>query len=296
MFIAGLHHQDRTRGTGWLDCPNCHEHAAQDVVDVVGFVQLFFYRFAPVTKKRMLICRRCGYRRKASADELKQLHTSGEPIRRGAMVPTGLIGLAIVGGIVWLVAWISGSAALALGQEKISLTPQSGQAVPINFDGPSSWNYDPETDPVPSMKVSDSGGRMYFSIKRVTDGSTLEQLLDKHFADEAGITTTGFPDKPPAAQRTSIGGQNAIFVKIDYSQGAEKDQQQVYITAHNGVGYVISYVALGDEAIKTIDTLAQQVNKSIKFTNKNETPPPAPSPSPGESPSAGASPSASAKP
>jgi hypothetical protein len=118
----------------------------------------------------------------------------------------------------------------------------------------------------------------------------------QHFADEAGITTTGFPDKPPAAQRTSIGGQNAIFVKIDYSQGAEKDQQQVYITAHNGVGYVISYVALGDEAIKTIDTLAQQVNKSIKFTNKNETPPPAPSPSPGESPSAGASPSASAKP
>lgn len=296
MFIAGLRHQDRIRGTGWLECPNCHEHAAQDVVDDMGFAQLFFYRFAPVVRKRMLICRRCGYRRQASQDELKQLQTAGEPIRRGAMVPTGLIGLAVVGAVVWLVAWVGGSSALALGEEKISLTQQTGQAVPINFDGPSAWNYDPSTDPVPAMKVSDSGGRMYFSIKRVTDGSTLEELLANHYKDEVGITTTGFPDTPPDPQRTTVGGQNAIFVKVNYSQGAEKDQQQIYITAHNGVGYVIIYVALGEDAIKTLDTLAQQVNKSIKFTNANETPPPATSPSPGESPSAGASPSASASP
>jgi len=290
MFIAGLRHQDRTRGTGWLECPNCHEHAAQDVVDDMGFVQLFFYRFAPVVRKRILICRRCGYRRQATPDELKQLKTAGEPIRRGLMVPTGLIGLGIVGAVVWLVAWVGGSSALALGDETIHLTAQNGGlTLPVNFDGPSAWNYNPETDPVPSMKVSDSGGRMYFIIKRVTDGSTLEQLLEKHFQDEVGITTTGFPDKPSNPQKTTVGGQNAIVVKANYSQGAEKDQQQIYVTAHNGVGYVITYVALGEDAIKTLDALAQEVNKSIKFTDKSETPPPAPSPSPGESPSAGAS-------
>jgi hypothetical protein len=136
------------------------------------------------------------------------------------------------------------------------------------------------------MKVSDSGGRMYFVIKRVTDGSTLEALLSAHFSDEVGITTTGFPDKPPTPQKATVGGQSAIVARVNYSQGAENDQQQIYVTAHNGVGYVITYVALGDDAIKVMADLATEVNKSIKFTAGSETPPPATSPSPGASPSA----------
>lgn len=285
MFIAGLHHLDRTRGTGWLDCPNCHEHAAQDVVDDMTFLQLFFYRFSPVARKRMLVCRKCGYRRPGTPEETRHLETAGAPVHRALMAPVGVIGLAVIAAIIGAVAWVGQSSANALADQSISMTAQSGQAVPVNFSGPSSWNYDPSTDPVPSIKVSDSGGRMYFVIKRVTDGSTLEQLLTAHFADQVGITTTGFPDKPPAAQKATVGGANAVVVTVDYSQGAEKDQQQIFVTAHNGVGYVVTYVALGDAAIKTMTALAQEVNKSIKFTAGTETPPPAQSPSPGASPS-----------
>ena len=291
MFIAGLNHQDRTRGTGWLDCPNCGEHAAQDVVDDMTFVQLFFYRFGAVARKRLLVCRRCGFRRPATADEMRKLQTGGEPIRRAVMVPMGVVGLGIVAGFVGLVFWIGQSSANALADEKIQLIKESGQAVPVTFDGPSAWNYDPSSDPVPSMRVSDSGGRMYFVIKRVTDGNTLEALLESHFNDEVGITTTGFPDKAPSPKETTVAGTNAIYVIIKYNTGAENDEQLIYVTSHNGVGYVLTYVALGDDAIKTMTDIAAAVNKSVKFTSSGETPPPAASPSPGESPSAAASPS-----
>jgi hypothetical protein len=290
MFFAGLRHLDRTRGTGWLDCPNCKEHAAQDVVDDMTFLQLLFYRFAPVGKRRYLVCRRCGYRRIATPGELEHLQTAGTPIHRAVMAPVGLLGLVLVAAIIGAVAWVGQSSANALAAEKINLIDQTGQAVPVTFQGPSAWNYDPSTDPVPSMKVSDSGGRMYFVIKRVTDGNTLEALLAAHFSDEVGITTTGFPDKPPAPQKATVGGQTAIVARVNYSQGAENDQQQIYVTAHNGVGYVITYVALGDDAIKVMSDLATEVNKSLKFTAGSETPPPATSPSPGASPSASASP------
>ena len=291
MFF--LKHQDRTRGTGWLECPNCHEQSAQDVVDDMTFVQLFFYRFAPVRRKRMLVCRRCGFRRPATNDELRRLQTGGEPIRRANRAPSGLIGLAVVAGLIGLIIWIGQSSANALAEEKITLIQESGQAVPITFDGPSAWNYDPSTDPQPQMRVSDSGGRMYFVIKRVTDGNTLEALMQSHFNDEVGITTTGFPEKPPSPKQTTVANQNAIYVVINYNTGAENDQQQIFVTAHNGVGYVITYVALGQDAIKTMTDMAPAVNKSIKFTAGNETPPPTESPSPGESPSASASPSPS---
>jgi hypothetical protein len=289
MFIAGLRHLDRTRGTGWLDCPNCHEHAAQDVVDDMTFLQLLFYRFSPVRRKRMLVCRKCGYRRPATPEETRHLETAGAPVHRAVMAPVGLFGLGLVAAIIGLIAWVGQSSANALAEEHITLTTQSGQSLPVNFSGPSAWNYDPSTDPVPAMKVSDSGGRMYFVIKRVTDGTTLEQLLAAHYSDEVGLTTTGFPETPPAPKPATVGGQNAIVVTVDYTQGAEKDQQQIFVTAHNGVGYVITYVALGDAAVTTMTTLAQEVNKSISFTAAKETPPPAQSPSPGASPSAGAS-------
>jgi hypothetical protein len=291
MFIAGLHHLDRTRGVGWLDCPNCHEHAAQDVVDDMTFLQLLFFRFSPVARKRVLVCRRCGHRRQATAEELQHLETAGTVIHRAVMVPMGLLGLGVIAGIVGLIAWVGQSSANALANEKIVLIDQTGQAVPVNFKGPASWNYNPETDPVPTMKVSDAGGRMYFVIKRVTDGNTLEQLLEAHFDDEVGLTTTGFPSKPPKAEKASVGGQNAIAVTITYFQGAERDQQQIFVAAHNGVGYVVTYVALGEDAIKTMTTVAEEVNKSIRFSAPSETPPPSQSPSPGASASPGESPS-----
>src|SRR5437870_8232873 len=85
----GITRSDRVRGSGWLDCPNCHEHAAQDVVDEMRFLSVF-YRFTPVWRSRYLACRRCGFRRRASAEEMSSLETSGRPIRRAWLVPVGL--------------------------------------------------------------------------------------------------------------------------------------------------------------------------------------------------------------
>jgi len=292
MLIAGLRHLDRVRGTGWLDCPNCHEHAGQDVIDDMTFVEALGYRFTPVGRRRVLVCRRCGYRRAATPEEMNHLETGGSPIHRAVMAPIGVFGLGVIGAIIGLIWLVSQAQSNALANQSITFLPQNAQVFPMTFAGPSAWNYDPQNDtPPPYIKASDSGGRMYFVIRRVTDATSLEDMLDKHFNDEVGITTTGFPDKPPVATHTKVGGLNAISVQVHYSQGAENDEQNIYCFAHNGVGYVITYVALGDEAIKVVRQVAQAVNDSIKFT-ATETAPPAPS----ESPSPAGSPGASASP
>jgi hypothetical protein len=285
MLIAGLRHLDRVRGIGWLDCPNCHEHAAQDVIDDMAFVEALGYRFTPVGRRRVLVCRRCGYRRPATPAEMKHLETGGAPIHRAVMAPIGVLGLGVIAAVIGVIWLVSQAQSNALANQTIAFVPQNAQAFPMTFAGPSAWNYDPQADTQPFyIKGSDSGGRMYFVVRRVLDSTSLEDMLKKHFQDEVGLTTTGFPDKPPAPTQTKVGGLNAISVQIRYTQGAENDEQNIYCFAHNGVGYVISYVALGDDAIKAVRHVAQVVNDSIKFT-ANETPPPAPS----ESPSPGAS-------
>jgi hypothetical protein len=295
MLFAGLRHLDRVRGTGWLDCPNCHEHAAQDVIDDMTFVEALGYRFTPVARRRVLVCRRCGFRRKVTHEEMARLETGGGAIRRALMLPLGVLGIAAVAGLGGLVWYVSQSSANALANTAIQFTDQTAQVFPVSFRGPSAWNYNPsgDTDP-PYMKVSDAGGRMYFAIRRVTDAVTPQSILANHFTDEVGITTTGFPEKPPDSRIVKMGGQTGIAVRINYTQGAENDQQDIYVVTHNGVGYVITYVALGDDAIKTMLDLASVVNDSIKFTNGSETPPPAPSASPSPGSSASPSPSASA--
>lgn len=297
MLIVGIRHKDRVRGTGWLDCPNCHEHAAQDVIDDMTFVEALGYRFTPIQRKRVLNCRRCGYRRGTTAEEMRNLETGGAPIHRAVMAPVGIIGLAIIGGIIGLVYMISQSQNSALANaNEIHYTQQNAQVFPATFDGPSAWNFDPEADQDPPyLKMSDSGGRMLFVIERVTDGTSLQDTLEKHFNDQVGLNTTGFPDKPPEPKNTKIAGQQAIWVRASYNQGAEKDEQDIYVFMHNGVGYVITYVGLGDDAITIMRSVAEHVNGTLKFSQA-ETPPPAPSPSPGTSPSASPSATASAKP
>jgi hypothetical protein len=283
MLLPGLHHIDRVRGTGWLDCPQCQEHAAQDVVDDMTFVEALGYRFSPVRRHRMLVCRRCGYRRAMTPEEMQRLETGGAPIHRAVMAPIGVLGLAVIAGIVGLVYLVSQSEANALANQHIDFVQESAQLFPITFQGPASWNYlpDKDVDP-PQIKVLDLDQRKYFVIRRVTDSRSLEEMLQKHFDDEVGITTTGFPDKPPTPKATTVGKLNAITVRIEYSQGAERDEQNIYCFAHDGVGYVITYVALGDEAITVQRLVAEKVNASIKFTT-TETPPPLPpeTPSPG---------------
>jgi len=291
MLPAGLRHLDRVRGTGWLDCPNCHEHAAQDVIDDMTFVEAIGYRLAPVGRRRVLVCRRCGYRRAMTPEEMQRLETGGQPIHRAVMAPVGLIGLGVIAGIIGLVYAISqASSNAAANANVIQYVSQNAQVFPATFLGPSAWNYDPEGDSDPKyIKVSDSGGRMYFVIRRVLDSTSLDNMLVNHFTDEVGLNTTGFPDQPPPSQKTKVGGLDAITVRAKYNQGAENDEQNIYCLAHDGVGYVITYVALGDDAIKIMHTVADQVNSSLKFIG-NETPPPAPSETPSASPAAGGSP------
>ena len=291
MLIAGLRHLDRVRGSGWLDCPNCHEHATQDVIDDMTFVEALGYRFTPLSRHRVLVCRRCGYRRAMTAEEMQRLETGGSPVRRGIMAPFGIIGLGVIAGIIGLVYLISQSQSNAAANANIiQYVPQNAQVFPATFLGPSAWNYDPQGDSDPKyIKGSDSGGRMYFIIRRVLDSTSLEDMLSKHFTDEVGLNTTGFPDQPSASTKVKVGGLNAITVRAKYNQGAENDEQNIYCFAHDGVGYVITYVALGDDAIKTMHTVATQVNDSLKFT-ATETPPPAPSESPSPSATASASP------
>jgi hypothetical protein len=294
MVIPGLRHIDRVRGSGWLDCPNCHEHAAQDVIDDMTFVEALGYRFTPVARRRDLLCRRCSYRRPANSEEMSHLETGGGRIGRAVMAPIGVVGLAVIAAIVGLIYLVSKSESSALANQHIDFVTQQAQVFPATFDGPSAWNYDPENDADPVyIKASDSGGRMYFVIRRIIDARSLEEILQNHFNDEVGITTTGFPDKPPQPESTKVGGFNALSVRIHYTQGAENDEQNIYVFAHDGVGYMITYVALGDDAVKVMREVATKVNDSVKFT-QNETPAPLPSPSP--SPSASASAKATAKP
>jgi hypothetical protein len=291
MLIAGLRHLDRVRGSGWLDCPNCHEHASQDVIDDMTFVEALGYRFAPIGRRRVLVCRRCRYRRPATPGEMNHLETGGQPVHRAIMAPFGIIGLAVIGGIIGLIYLVSQSASNAAANASvIQYTSQNAQVFPATFQGPSAWNYDPQGDTDPKyIKASDSGGRMYFVIRRVIDSTSLQDILKNHFTDEVGLNTTGFPDTPPKSQTTKVGNQSAIWVRAHYTQGAENDEQDIYCFAHNGVGYVITYVALGDDAIKTIRGVADNVNASVHFT-ATETPPPAPSETPTAEPSASPTP------
>ncbi|MFN2450987.1 MAG: hypothetical protein ABR541_01385, partial [Candidatus Dormibacteria bacterium] len=189
-FIAGVRHLDRLRGTGWLDCPSCHEHAAQDVVDDMGFAALTFYRFTPVSRVRFLVCRRCGFRRRATAEELGRLDTAGQPIRRAWLVPFGALALVIlVGGILT----IGGAGSDALAKANLTFVKASADAVgPFEFVRPTSWTVDPATDPESPYTITDPGSGARYVLRRVTDGTDLQDIINKHFADESGLNSTCF--------------------------------------------------------------------------------------------------------
>ena len=137
VFVAGVRSIDRVRGSGWLDCPRCGEHTAQDVVDEMRFVALLGYRFTPVGRRRMLICRHCGYRREASAAELAGLRTAGQRIRRAWLVPIGLIPL-LVAGIVALVIVSRHPPSI---EDTLAFTRDTAQPVaPLSLRRPLQWS------------------------------------------------------------------------------------------------------------------------------------------------------------
>jgi hypothetical protein len=292
VFVAGIRTIDRVRGSGWLDCPNCHEHASQDVVDQMRFVALLGYRFTPVGRTRLLVCRRCGYRRPAAA-EMPHLSTGGRRIGRAWLVPIGLLPLIVILGGALFVANRHGPSI----EDVLSFTRDTTQPVaPMTLRRPLSWNALPQTDsPPPSYTVSDPTQRMVITLRRITDSDTLEQLLANHYTDDNGINDSGVPSSPPNPTVVKIAGTSGLMVKFSYTSTGEPAQTAFYAFFHDGIGYTLSYVARGQAQFDTLDQVADTVNASLSFTG-TETPAPCPSPTPSPSPSASPSPGATPAP
>jgi hypothetical protein len=285
VFVAGLRTIDRVRGGGWLDCPHCGEHASQDVVDEMRFLGLLGYRFTTVGRRRVLVCRRCGFRRTAGGVELGRLNTAGRRIQRAWLIPVGLLPFAAV----------AAAAVFVLGrhpagiEDTLSFTRDSAQPVaPVSLRRPLSWNASPEADSTPpDYAVSDPTQRMVFKLRRITDSGSLAQLLAVHYMDDNGINDTGVPDSPPGATTVQIAGGTGLMIHFSYSSTGEPAQTTFYAFFHDGIGYTLTYVAKGTAQFSTLDQVADTVNRSLSFTG-TETPASCPSPSASPSPAAAA--------
>ena len=296
MFVAGIRSIDRVRGGGWLDCPNCHEHASQDVVDEMRFLALLGYRFTPFARRRVLVCRRCGFRRPAEA-EMPVLNTGGRRLQRAWLVPVGLLPFAVLAaGTLFVVNRHPPSI-----EDVLSFTRDTAEPVaPVSLRRPLSWNASPQTDsPPPSYTVSDPTQRMVITLRRITDSDSLAQLLANHYMDDNGINDSGVPTSTPATTTVKIAGTTGLTLHFTYTSTGEPAQTALYAFFHDGIGYTLSYVARGQAQFDTLRAVSDTMNASLSFTG-TETPAPCPSPSPSPSaspsPSTGASPSPGAKP
>ncbi|HET9052159.1 MAG TPA: hypothetical protein VFO60_10685 [Candidatus Dormibacteraeota bacterium] len=288
MFIAGLRKLDRVRGSGWLDCPNCHEHAAQDVVDEMRFATLAFYRFTPVSRLRILRCRRCGYRRPATPAEMGGLHTAGLRVARAWLAPVGLapFGAAlIVAGIISLHNTQSAQAGTSY------VTLRADPIAPVSMAVPSTFSAN--TGQAGVFEVS--SGNLYVRLHRYPVDEPAADILGDHLGDDVDtFHATGFPDKPPSGTTTKIAGAEALRVTIDYEQLGGGAILDMYAFNHGGVSYILSFQVTGGSQSQ-IDDLAPHVLSSLTFTS-DETPAPtpqaSPTPTPESSPSASGSPAA----
>ena len=331
MFTLAVKRLDRTRGSGWLDCPYCHEHAAQDVVDrmtflagllggvivvpliglvialVTGYVMpvvsavllvlllmLISFRYSPVQRVRLLRCRRCGYERPAgehaalgmrlvASDEMRALDTAGEPIAKAWLFPVGTSLLLIV--MLLFVAFIASSANTGPHGLQYVAKTATKVAPDVTLNVPNSWNFDVNADATPPfLSVSDTSGSS-FQIVLLRDATTgdLNQLMDMHFRDQVGINDSGVPQTPPTGVCDTVGDTPAYKEMLNYQQAGQNAILIIYTFAHDGVGYVITFTATGDQGISDMKLIAEQVTKSVKFSGK-ETPAPSPSESPGATP------------
>jgi hypothetical protein len=231
VFVAGLRSIDRVRGGGWLDCPNCGEHASQDVVDEMRFLGLLGYRFTTVGRRRVLVCRRCGFRRTAGGVELGRLNTGGRRIQRAWLVPIGLLPFAAVAAAA---LFILGRHPAGI-EDTLSFTRDSAQPVaPVSLRRPLSWNASPEADSTPpDYAVSDPTQRMVFKLRRITDSGSLAQLLAMHYMDDNGINDTGVPESPPGATTVQIAGGTGLMIRFAYSSTGEPAQTTLYAFFHD---------------------------------------------------------------
>ena len=290
MFIVGLKRMERARGSGWLDCPNCHEHALQDVVDAIRFAALWFYRFGPVERTRYLICRRCGFRREATQAELGSLETMGRPLRRAWFAPFGLLALLVIGALAYLGFASPSGAGSIPGITFVNIN--AGQLLPAALDVPQNWNTTfftkADDQPPPRLEITTtSTGLEKIVLAKFTDSVSLADLVVSHFTDQTSIQSTLFPSVPPKATCTSVGGVKAAEVKVPFLNSGAKSEIIFFAFVHGGFGYTLTFVASGVDNITTMEKIATKTTSSFKFVASTSTA------SPGSA-SAAATPSAAA--
>jgi hypothetical protein len=300
LFIVGLKRMERERGSGWLDCPNCHEHALQDVTDAMRFASVGFFRLTPVERTRYLICRRCGFRREAKDSELNGLETMGRPLRRAWFVPFGALSIVLLAGLVYLGFASPVGSADVLGISFTSLN--AGSLLPASLDIPNNWDATfftkPDDQPPPRLEVTTtSTGLEKIVLAKFTDSRTLAEIILNHFSDQTSLNTEGFPSAPPKANCSKIGDVSAASVTIPFKSAGDKSEIILYAFIKNGVSYGLTFVASGADNITVMEGVAKKAVGSFKFlaaspsasAATSATPSPAPTPSP--SPAPGSSPS-----
>jgi hypothetical protein len=299
LFIVGLKRMERERGSGWLDCPNCHEHALQDVTDAMRFAAVGFFRLTPVERTRYLICRRCGFRREAKDDELNSLETMGRPLRRAWFVPFGALSLVLLAGLVYLGFASPVGSANVLGISFTNLN--TGSLLPATVDIPNNWDTTfftkPDDQPPPRLEVTTtSTGLEKIVLAKFTDSKTLADIIVNHFTDQTSLETENYPSTPPKASCSKIGGVPAAFVTIPFKSAGDKSEIILYGFIKNGVEYTLTFVASGADNITVMEGVAKKAVESFKFlaasasasaaasATPSPPPTPAPSPAPGSSP------------
>lgn len=292
MFIVGLKRLERERGSGWLDCPNCHEHALQDVIDAMRFASVGFFRLSPVERTRYLICRRCGFRREASDAELTALETMGRPLRRAWFVPFGALSLVLVLAVGYF-AFGPSSASSSIGGITFAAI-NTGQLVGAQMDVPQDWNisYFTKADDQPPPRVeitTTSTGTEKIVFAKFTDAASLADLVSAHYTDQSSIQASGFPSEPPKASCVKVGDAPAALVKMTFTNAGSNAEITMYAFIHGGAGYTLTFVAIGGDTVSTMEKVAAKTAGSLKFVAG-----PAASASPSASPSPSPSPSATA--
>ena len=293
---AILRRSDRVRGTGWLDCPNCHEHASQDVVDEMTFACFTFYRLSPVHRQRVLVCRRCAFRRPAEGAEMSHLETSGHRIQRAVMAPIGLTPFLAAGLIAFIV--INHNTDVIAG---VTFNKQDSRPVAdITFQLPTDYNHSTDVDTVPNTyTATNPSGTLVMHLRRIVVKEPVDQLLAEHFADDKStFQDNDFPDTVDMSKVTKVkvGGNDALRWQFTYKHANDAAEEAFYAFLHNGVSYTISFEALGQGIIDSYGPIEKKIIDSMDFSGNKETPAPAASPSPGSSPAAGGSPAPAASP
>ncbi|MGI8847468.1 MAG: hypothetical protein ACR2GX_04275 [Candidatus Dormibacteria bacterium] len=290
-LVLSLRDNDRVRGSGWLDCPDCGEHAQQDVVDRLRFVRLFGYRLGIIHRHRHLLCRRCQYRRRAG-QEMRALNTAGTPIRHAWLAPVGLIGLLLSALVVYFGFVAAPPAAEAAKISYLPVDASTEVAAPYTYDEPVGWNHNPDIDPKTKIKyehvsITTSDGQTDIFIRRFpTDASTsLGGLVVLHYKDDANLGTPDYPATPPKAACATVGGQKAAKFTVAYDLRGQKAESTFYVFVRQSWAYVIDFTALQPGAITALAPIRDHIISSFKFTG-SEPPAPVASPSPSPGPTA----------